>query len=100
MCADDPLHSHRFVRRSVLGMLQRVGSSSCGVTAAGSSSSSTGSSTGSSSLAAVYVQPAADYVLGQVLDASTLIGATKVTVIGQPKMKGFMGVMQKHGFKG
>ena len=51
-------------------------------------------------MAAVYAQPAADYVLGQILDASALVGAARVTVKGRPKKKGFEGVMQRHGFKG
>ncbi|CDJ48751.1 50S ribosomal protein L3, putative [Eimeria brunetti] len=44
--------------------------------------------------------PAADYVLGQIIDASALVGAARLTVIGRPKKKGFEGVMQRHGFKG
>ncbi|XP_026193886.1 50S ribosomal protein L3, chloroplastic [Cyclospora cayetanensis] len=94
---DDPLHSHRFLRRSVLGILQRVGSSGSGATTAGAS---TNNSTGSGNMIAVHAQPATDYVLGQILDASALIGAARVTVKGRPKKKGFEGVMQRHGFKG
>ncbi|KAL8271012.1 hypothetical protein Esti_005053 [Eimeria stiedai] len=98
---DDPLHSHRFVRRSTLGVLQRVGSSSSSTSSGGGSSSGSSSrSSSSGTLAAVYAQPAAEYVLGQVLDVSCLLGATHVTVQGPPKKKGFEGVMQRHGFKG
>lgn len=96
-CSEDPLHNHRFLRRSVLGVLQRVGSSGVGTSTAGGRSTG---SVGSSTFAAVYVQPAADYVLGQILDASALVGAARVTVKGRPKKKGFEGVMQRHGFKG
>ncbi|CDJ68968.1 50S ribosomal protein L3, putative [Eimeria necatrix] len=94
---DDPLHSHRFLRRSVLGVLQRVGSSGSGTSTAGSSSRN---SISNSSLAAISAQPAADYVLGQILDVSALVGAARVNVKGRPKKKGFEGVMQRHGFKG
>ncbi|KAL8448442.1 hypothetical protein Emed_003776 [Eimeria media] len=98
---DDPLHSHRFVRRSALGVLQRVGSSSSSTTSGGGSTSGSSSrSSGSSTLAAVYAQPAAEFVLGQILDVSCLLGATHVTIQGPPKKKGFEGVMQRHGFKG
>ncbi|CDJ31560.1 50S ribosomal protein L3, putative [Eimeria mitis] len=94
---EDPLHNHRFLRRSVLGVLQRVGSSGSATSTAGARSSG---SCGSSTMAAVYAQPAADYVLGQIIDASALVGAARVTIKGRPKKKGFEGVMQRHGFKG
>lgn len=74
-----------------------MGSSGSGTSTAGSSSRN---SISNSSLAAISAQPAADYVLGQILDVSALVGAARVNVKGRPKKKGFEGVMQRHGFKG
>ena len=43
---------------------------------------------------------AADYTLGQEIDASVFEAGQKVDVVGTSKGKGFAGVMKRHNFKG
>ena len=48
----------------------------------------------------IYTADAADYTLGQEIDASVFEAGQKVDVVGTSKGKGFAGVMKRHNFKG
>lgn len=51
-------------------------------------------------LAEFRTNDAAEYALGQELDAATFEAGSKVDVSGNTKGKGFAGVMKRHGFAG
>ncbi|CBZ52031.1 putative 50S ribosomal protein L3 [Neospora caninum Liverpool] len=76
---DAPKRRRLFVKRPVLGKLQRVGA--------------TGFET-----ATLTVRPPNEFVLGQVLDVSSLMGAKHVHVRALKKAKGFQGIVSRHGF--
>lgn len=51
-------------------------------------------------LAELRTSDAADYTVGQEIDASIFEAGQKVDVVGTSKGKGTAGVMKRHGFKG
>ncbi|KEP65069.1 UNVERIFIED_CONTAM: 50S ribosomal protein L3, putative [Hammondia hammondi] len=76
---DLPRRRRLFVKRPTLGKLQRVGA--------------TGFET-----ATVTVRPPNEFVLGQILDVSSLLGAKRVHVRAVKKGKGFQGTVSRYGF--
>nr|PUA87264.1 putative 50S ribosomal protein L3 [Toxoplasma gondii TgCATBr9] len=76
---DLPRRRRLFVKRPTLGKLQRVGA--------------TGFET-----ATVTVRPPNEFVLGQILDVSSLLGAKRVHVRAVKKGKGFQGTVSRFGF--
>ncbi|PFH36476.1 putative 50S ribosomal protein L3 [Besnoitia besnoiti] len=76
---DMPKRRRLFVRRPTLGKLQRVGA--------------TGFET-----ATVTVRPPNEFILGQILDVSSLMGAKRVHVRALKKGKGFQGTVTRFGF--